>query len=138
MSDQYQNESEIHAVVNGFESCSTGKADFTHADHLTVAVSYLRRVPFDQATELMRASLFRFTEHHGVAGKYHETLTVFWLRVAQRRLAELEPDSSLLSATNEVVSAFSDSRLPLEYYSEERLWSDEARRIWLESDLKSL
>ena len=138
MADHYQNESEIEAVVSGFESCITAAADFTHVDHLTVAAVYLHRSSFEEAMRKMRAGLFRFIEHYGVVGKYHETLTVFWMKVVQVRLADLAPDCSLLEATNTVIEALSDSRLVFEYYSGDRLWSDEARQVWLKPDLKEV
>ena len=62
----YQNEKEIAAVVAGFEKCTTGKDEFTHRSHLTVAVYYLRNSTPDQAFRKMRAGLFRFLDHHGV------------------------------------------------------------------------
>lgn len=136
MSGHYNDESEIEAVVRGFESCSTGKSEFTHISHLAVTVWYLRRLSLEQATEQMRASLFRFIDHYGIEGKYHETLTVFWMRVVQKRLDGLDPTLSLLETTNAVIQALGDARLVFEYYSEDLLWSAEARRTWVQPDLK--
>jgi hypothetical protein len=138
VSDHYKTEAEIEAVVRGFESCSTAKSDFTHLSHLTVAASYLRRMSVDLATEKMRASLFRFIDHYGIEGKYHETLTIFWMRVVRRQLDDLDPKVTILEAANAVVEALSDSRLVFEYYSEELLWSGEAKSVWVEPDLKPL
>lgn len=138
MVNHYKTEAEIEAVVRGFESCSTAKSEFTHVSHLTVAVWYLRRSSVEPATEQMRASLFRFIDHHGIEGKYHETLTMFWMIVVRKELDGLDPKLSLLEAANAVVETLSDSRLVFEYYSEELLWSDEARRVWVEPDLKQL
>ena len=138
MSGRYKTESEIEAIVCGFESCSTGKSGLTHISHLTVAVWYLYHLSLEQATKKMRASLFRFIDHYGVVGKYNETLTVFWMKVVRRRLDELDPTRSLLEATNAIVEALGDSRLVFEYYSEERLWSEEAKRVSVEPDLKQL
>jgi hypothetical protein len=136
MSGYYKSENEIKAVVRGFESCSTGKSEFTHISHLAVTVCYLRRLSLERATEQMRASLFRFIDHHGIEGKYHETLTVFWMRVVRARLDELDRKLSLLETTNAVIEALGDARLVFEYYSEELLWSTEARRTWVQPNLK--
>jgi hypothetical protein len=138
MSGHYKSENEIKAVVCGFESCSTGKSEFTHISHLAVTVWYLKRLSLEQATEKMRASLFRFIDHYGIEGKYHETLTVFWMRAVRRRLDELDQDPSLLETTNAVIEALSDSHLVFEYYSEKLLWSAEARAKWVPPDLKPL
>src|SRR5207245_6079710 len=113
-----------------------GKSEFTHLSHLAVTVWYLRRLSLEQATEQMRASLFRFIDHYGLEGKYHETLTVFWMKVVRRRLDELGRNLALLETTNAVIEALGDARLVFEYYSEELLWSAEARQTWVQPDLK--
>jgi len=138
MSGHYNDENEIEAVVRGFESCSTGKSEFTHIRHLAVTVWYLRCLSLEQATEKMRASLFRFIDHYSIEGKYHETLTVFWMRLVQKRLDELDPALSLLETTNAVIEAFGDARLVFEYYSEDLLCSAKARAKWVQPDLKPL
>lgn len=133
----YTNQAEIEAVVQGFESCTTAKDDFTHAKHLTVAVAYLYELSESQATERMRASLLRFLNHHGVGeAKFHETLTVFWIKTLRAFMVQLDPEASLLKITNLSLDRFAESRLVYQYYSEARLQSSEARNNWIEPDLK--
>ena len=136
MDVHYRSEDEIQAVVTGFESCRTAKTDFPHYRHLTVAVSYLTRLPFDDAAERMRTGLFRFLDHHGVGReKYHETLTMFWMRIIRKTLDELSTELSLVEATNTIVHALADSRLVFDYYSRELLDSQQARKEWVAPDL---
>jgi len=138
MSIPYQSQSEIEAVIRGFESCTTPKDDFPHQSHLTVAVSYLHDSGLEQATERMRKALLRFLEHHGVGQeKYNETLTIFWLRLIDNKINELGADLSLLELTNLLISALANSGIVFEYYSPERLNSPEAKRSWIEPELKS-
>ena len=135
----YQNEEEIEAVVLGFESCTTTAADFTHASHLTVAVWYLSHGTVSEALTKMRTNLFRFVDHHNVSReKYNETITLLWLRLAQKALAGLKGNLSLLETTNHVVAEFGDSQIVFDYYSRERLCSPEAKQMWIEPDLKPL
>ncbi len=97
MTGYYKNVQEIEAVVNGFESCATAKEDFTHRSHLTVAVYYLHRSDQAEATQRMRAGLLRFLDHHGVGrAKFHETLTIFWIRTVSAFLER--PGSDTASA----------------------------------------
>jgi hypothetical protein len=139
MADYYKDSAEIEAVVKGFESCTTGKDDFNHCSHLTVAVFYLHELGKVEAAEKMRTGLLRFLEHIGCGReKYNETLTLFWLRVIHHALEQLDQDQSLLEKTNFAIESLVQSRLVLDYYSAERLWSDEAKRTWLEPDLKPL
>ena len=139
MNRPYKQMSEIEDVVKGFESCTTAKDDFSHASHLTVAVFYLYDLSEREATEKMRAGLLRFLNHHGVGpAKFHETLTVFWIKLVRAFLLQLDQQSSVLEMTNAVIERNGNSRLVFEYYSEERMRSDEARENWIVPDLKSM
>lgn len=112
MRDHYQTEKEIEAVVAGFEQCTTGKDEFTHLSHLTVAVYYLRYSTPDQAFQQMRSGLFRFLDHHGVGRtKYNETLTRSWITLIQSVIEQMNPDVSLVAVTNEVLERLGDSRI---------------------------
>ena len=131
----YNQLSEIEAVVKGFESCTTAKDDFTHLKHLTVAVFYLYDSNEREATARMRTGLLRFLNHHGVGeAKFHETLTVFWIKTLRAFMLALDPETSLLEMTNRSLEQFSNSSLVLEYYDEQRLFSDEARQGWITPD----
>ena len=149
MAVYYQDTDEIEAVVRGFEGCSTGKDDFTHACHLTVAAWYLHNYTFEPAAARMRAGLFRFLDHHGVGQeKYNETITLFWLKVVNafapaqsgsRGGATKEQGlnaAQFVSLANELIQTFGDARLIFDYYSESLIRSPEAKSAWLEPDLK--
>ena len=138
MNGYYKNEQEIEAIVRGFESCTTAEADFPHRSHLVVATWYLNDATVPEALGKMRASILHFLEHYGIEGKYNETITLFWIIIAERFLRSLEAHLSLLERTNAVVESLNDPRLMFEYYSNERLWSPEAMREWVDPDVKSL
>ena len=139
MSGYFNSQSEIEAVVHGFETCNTAPDDFSHQCHLAVAVFYLDRSTMDEATESMRAGLLRYLDHHGVdQQKYHESLTIFWMRLIQALLHDMSSNSSLLEKANVVIEALGDSRLAFEYYTRDLLMSDEARKSWIKPDLKGI
>jgi hypothetical protein len=133
----YTNPDEIIAKVDGFESCRTGKDSFKHRDHLVVAVFYLQQLSVADAISRMRTNLMRFLDHHQVdRQKYNETITVFWFELVAGLLNRLPPDSTLVEKCNAVVESLDNSGLVFEYYSRERLFSDEARKKFTEPDLK--
>ena len=109
---RYQSEAEIQNVVRGFETCETGADDFTHPDHLVVAVSYLHAMDREAALDRMRAGLLRFLHHHvGDTGKYSEEITVFWIDKIDEKLNELGPDVSLVEKCNAIlVTDFADTK----------------------------
>src|SRR6266550_4612961 len=109
MKSHYQTETEIESVVQGLESCATGKDDFPHHKHLTVAVWYLRQGTVEEAFEKMRNSLLKFLDHHNVGpGKYKEELTRAWINLVQSELEQLDPNLSLVTTTNIVIERLSD------------------------------
>ena len=133
----YTNPDEIIANVNGFESCRTGKDSFRHQDHLVVAAFYLQQLSLVDAIRRMRANLLRFLDHHQVdRQKYNETITVFWFELVAELLNKLPADSTLVEKCNAVVGSLDNSALAFEYYSRERLFSDDARASFIAPDLK--
>lgn len=137
MSGPYETEDDIKNVVLGFESCATAKDGFSHADHLAVAVWYLRQDE-RRALDLMRASLHRFLDHYDCRANYHETLTRFWIELVKRRLWTLPLETALLEATNSVVGQLNNSQIAFDYYSKNVVESPRARQVWIEPDLKKI
>jgi len=142
MNTQYESLEQIEAIVQGFETCSLSKADFTHRNHLTVVLLYLKYNSFADAAALMRAGLLRFIEHHDVPReKYNETITMFWLQAVQafidkHRLDSREADP--VSLTNELLHHYQNPGLVFEYYSRELISSAAAKSRWVEPDLKKI
>jgi hypothetical protein len=110
--NRYQSEAEIQNVVRGFETCETGADDFTHPDHLVVAVCYLHAMEREAALDQMRGGLLRFLYHHvGDTGKYSEEITVFWIDKINERLNEIGTDASLVEKCNAILAAdFTDKK----------------------------
>lgn len=135
----FRNDAEVEEVVRGFESCALAPNGFKHRQHLAVALWLLRRLPFEEALKRMREDLYRFLAAHGVdSSKYHETLTVFWLRRVQAFLARAGEGRGLAELANELAEECGDARLAFSYYSEALVASDDARSAWAEPDLKAL
>src|SRR5215510_14257285 len=138
MNGYYQSETEIEAVVRGFESCETDKTKFPHRHHLTVAVWYLQNMGTREATERMRTALLRFVDHHGVdRRKYHETLTAFWIEMVAVEVGKMSPKATLVEKCNRVIDSLEDKNLVNEYYSKALLDSQQAREVFLAPDRKS-
>jgi hypothetical protein len=128
-------DAEILTMVDRLERCLLEKEEFHHRDHLAVAVVYLYASNLETAMDRMRASLKRFAAHHSVTGLYHETLTRFWLLQVERHLDRSECLNRSVRARQEQLN---DKNLVFEYYSRERINSQQARETWLKPDLKEL
>ena len=93
-------------------------AGFHHADHLQLAIDYLREADsFETATARMAATLREKATAAGAPEKYHQTVTVFWMRLVAWML---------------------DKDLPRTFYSAAALASVAARLGWLEPDLRPM
>ena len=133
----YRTKEEIEDVVRRFETCSYTPEEFVHARHLTVAAWCFATMESEAAREKMRAGLRRFIAHHGKNG-YHVTITEFWLERVEKLVAELrEKEGGLVPLVNSVVERCRDKNLIYEFYSHERISSAEAKRAWIEPDIKS-
>ena len=133
---------EIFSLVRRFDDCTLPRGEWTHAAHLTVALWNLLQYDLPEATARVRRGIRRYNEAHGIRptpeGGYHETLTLFWLRVVNNFLeAERNEARSLVSLANELAET-AGKGLPLEHYTRGRLFSAEARAGWVEPDLKPL
>ncbi len=133
----YQSEKEIFEIVRGFESGTIERENWRHAEHLTVACCYAFQYDYEKALEKMRAGIFNLLNAFEVdlskEMPYHETLTVFWMRAI---FDAKKSQMSLLEFANRVLEIGGDKELPLKFYSREFLFSDEARKSFVEGDLK--
>jgi hypothetical protein len=142
ITDPLASEESLAAFVAAFEGHTLPKEAFTHAAHVTVAACYLHGANSDVVLPRIRQAIRSFNESVGGANTktagYHETLTVFWLRVVERKLNEVRP-ASRLEAARQAVAAYGDRReLHAEYYSGDVVKDTNARREWREPDLKAI
>jgi hypothetical protein len=123
------------AFARAFEKGEIAPAQFDHRAHVRVAWVYLNEAPsLEQALPRMRDAIRRFAAAAGASTKYHETITVLWMRLlagVKARGASGELAEVLLAHP-----ALADKDLPLQYYSRDRLFGDQARAAWVEPDRK--
>lgn len=136
---RFSTEGEVAGLVTDFELCVIEREDWNHRAHLAVAMWYLAHHPESIARALMIRGIRRYNHAKGIGrapkGGYHETLTLFWLRMG-RELVERHPEHAPLELVNRFVEL--PKELPERCYSRERLWSDEAREGWIPPDLMAV
>ncbi|MCD9187934.1 MAG: hypothetical protein LUM44_16045 [Pyrinomonadaceae bacterium] len=135
----YKTDKEIESVIRKFEDCSLPKAEWTHAAHLTVGLYYCFHNPFGIAKNVMTDGIYRLNDAHGTPNTetsgYHETLTVFWMKMLASFAETNKDEKNLRLLTNKMLGFYDDARLPFKYYTRERLFSVEARFNYIEPDL---
>lgn len=125
----FTHDDEVREVVRRFEQCRYSLQEFDHGRHLAVGMAYLDDEDFEAAICRMRASLQRFSRHHGKMG-YHETMTRFWLLRLQPVRAALA-GQPLWQACNAAIKELADKDLVFQYYHRDELMSDAARHQWV-------
>jgi hypothetical protein len=130
----FANLEEIARIVSGFEDCSCAPGAFHHREHLAVAFWYCQHGTEEDAINRMRQNLQRFSAHHGLAGLYHETITVFWVKWVARFCAGADNGSQDVCARANEMLARSNPKSIQAYYRPETLAG--ARDYWREPDLR--
>jgi hypothetical protein len=119
------------------------RAEWTHAAHFAATLWLMRYRPDLDAVRAMPGLIRAYNESVGRvnddSGGYHETITLASLRAARGVLEAYPADMPVYRIVNALMSStLANPNWLLEYWSLDRLMSAEARRQWLEPDLKSL
>ncbi|HLM58433.1 MAG TPA: hypothetical protein VK422_20185 [Pyrinomonadaceae bacterium] len=136
----FRADEEVEEVVRKFESGELPVGAFRHREHLAVALVYLLRHAPREAHRRMREGIYAFLRAHGEdpAPVYHETLTVFWLRRVGAFVERAGRGRPLRELANELTDECGAARRAFDYFSKELIETAEARRGWVEPDLKPL
>lgn len=133
---------EVTALVDAFEAGTLPRGQWTHRAHLAVACWYLLCYKPEEAINKIRLGIQSYNRKQGIVttetSGYHETMTLFWIRIVRHHFAQLTYQCTLVALFNDVMLQYARKDLPFEYYSRARLFSPEARREWIEPDLKPL
>jgi hypothetical protein len=133
---------EIERFIQTFENCTLPRDEWSHPAHLIVTLWYLTHYSQIEATNCLINRIQNYNNAIGIKttkdSGYHETITLFWIKIVCQYLTVKGKNCPLVDLVNGLSQHYSNPRLPLEYYSSDRLMSWQARRSWIEPDLKSL
>jgi hypothetical protein len=138
----FASDNEIAAIGCGVLNLSLPKSKWTHEAHFAAALWLISCRQDLDARRDMPGFIRAYNEATGVANTdtegYHETITQASLRAALSFLAQ-HPQRALFATCNALMaSPLGRSDWLLQYWSRGRLFSVEARRKWVEPDLKPL
>lgn len=119
-----------------FESQTLENAAFRHREHVRLTWIYLTGEPPAAVEARLCRALLALATRHGVAQRFHHTLTVAWVRLIEsaRRSHPDTPFDALVDACPGLL----DKDAPLACYTRDVLYSDEARARWVEPNLSPL
>ncbi|MEO8679726.1 MAG: hypothetical protein ABI665_11810 [Vicinamibacterales bacterium] len=132
--------SETARIANGLIDRTLPKAEWTHQAHLRAGLWHVLTFGEDEALRLLRERITRYNASVGTANTdssgYHETLTRFYVGLIARFVAECQTAMTVDGLAELLIARHGDRELALRFYSRERLFSVEARRRWVEPDLR--
>ena len=132
----------ITDLFAGFCDLSLPKEHWTHEAHLIGALCLIRDFGLAEAETKMPDMIRSFNIAKGGVNTdeegYHQTLTVLYLRILAKFYADNQhmPFAQLCKAA--LNAPIGERSYPLGYYTKEILFSVDARRHWVEPNLKPL
>ncbi|MEZ5355112.1 MAG: hypothetical protein R2762_20955 [Bryobacteraceae bacterium] len=135
---EMESEASLDAFLRGFEDGSYPSTEWTHEAHIVMATAYLAALPIEDATAHIRGRIPAYNLAQGGQNTdtsgYHETLTIFWIRILADWLTG-RTESSRLEKVRAAAAEFGQQRKLHEgYWSFDVVKSVEARRIWVPPD----
>ena len=129
---------EIEALVTGFLQQTLPVKEWTHEAHLTTALFLLRKYTFEEATCMLRSGIITYNKSTGGENTptkgYHETLTIFWIKIISDYLRQNKEGNLLLLCNSFLKSEYASRDYALKFYTRELLFSTKARAFWSEPD----
>ncbi len=121
-------------TIDDIEQSRIEAGAFDHEAHVYLAWLYLGEYPLTEAIDRFTSALKRLTLRLGVPGKYHETISWFYLLIiAERREGQARQDWTAFKAENDDLFR-RDGNVLSRYYSKETLASNTARRAFVLPD----
>jgi hypothetical protein len=138
----FYSDDELEVIGKGLADRTLPKARWTHAAHFAATLWWLRCRPEVDLSTLMPGMIRAYNESIGGENTdtrgYHETITQASIRAARAFLMETR-EQALYETCNALLrSGLGEPQWLLEYWTRERLFSVEARRRWVEPDLREL
>lgn len=143
MGGQMFTEEAIKAIGEGLLARTLPVAQWTHAAHCLAGLYLLTRRPGIDLDLHLPGIIWRYNDAVGTANSdidgYHETITRFYLMALRSFLSRLPRETPLVRlAALFMASRFGARDFVLDYYSKECIQSLQARRVWVEPDLRPL
>jgi hypothetical protein len=138
----FASDEEITSIGCGLLDRTLPKTMWTHAAHFAATLWLLRCCPEIELSREMPSFIRAYNEATGGANTdasgYHETITQASIRAARVFLSDAPPQPLFVTCNALLESPLGQPDWLLEYWTRSRLFSVEARRAWVEPDIRRL
>ena len=122
-------------LLAALEALSLKPDEFHHDQHLHTAWQLLQTVPFEDAVGRFVGALKQLAAHVGAPGKYHESITLFYLHLVNARRQSMPASHQWHQFVERNPDLFDAHPVLIgRYYSERRLASAVARHHFVQPD----
>jgi hypothetical protein len=139
----FHSDAEVEHIGEGLVARALPRSEWTHEAHLAATAYLLMRRPDIDLDEALPGIIRGYNESVGGVNSdsegYHETITRVFLRGVRLFLSEADRSEPLHDLVNELLlSPMGKRDWPMRFYSRQLLFSVEARRRFVEPDLRAL
>jgi hypothetical protein len=138
----FTSDEEITVIGRGLLDRTLPKTAWTHAAHFAATLWLLRCRPEIGLPRAMPSYIRAYNEATGGANTdtsgYHETITQASIRATRAFLSGAPREPLFVTCNALMLSPLGQPGWLLEYWTRPRLFSVEARRAWLEPDIRRL
>ena len=121
-----------------FESGAIAPEQFSHREHIRLAYIYLCKGGLDEAYARTKEAIQSLLQRNHIdSAKYHETLTLAWLKAVRYFMGNTASADSAAQFIEQNPRLL-DSKIMLTHYSPETLFSDEARAKLIDPDIEPI
>ena len=142
MTKFYLSEDAVTRIARGMIERSLPKAEWTHAAHFAACLWLLRDRSATRVVADMPGLIRAYNEATGVENTdtagYHHTITLASIGAAAEFLGRYPEDHPLHAVVDDLmVSPLGKPGWLMDYWTRPRLFSVEARRAWVEPDIRA-
>lgn len=139
----FSTDAAVERIGEGLLARTLPRADWTHEAHLAATTYLLTQRPDIDLDSALPGIIRGYNESVGGVNSdsegYHETITRVFLHGVRLFLSETDRTEPLHELVNQLLlSPMGRRDWPLRFYSKERLFSVEARRVFVPPDLGAL
>ncbi|XP_076457505.1 actinorhodin polyketide dimerase-like isoform X2 [Babylonia areolata] len=126
--------------LQAFENLTLPFEDWNHEAHLRMAWNYIKDLGPQEAVPYIKLGIQKYNERNREKIKtgYHETITMFFIHLVSKAIKESVDANMTFEQFLKDNQHLTDSRLLLQYYSEDTLFQEEARHRFIRPDKKDL
>ena len=132
-------DADIDNLIRAFEAGTWPYEDWHHAQHLAIAVHYLRRNPIEEAARRMLLGVMKYNKARvPQAPPVHVSLTLSWITILACHLEGIDRKRPLIDVVRDVIARFGRDPLLSEHFTKDQLFSRGGTRTWVGPDLRPL